>query len=161
MDGIEIEAYGHLFDQFWSPLTNRRTDDYGGSFENRLRFALASAAGDPASAVGPRLHRRHPHGHRRDACPAGIDAPTGLEILRRLEADGLIDFVNVIRGHIATDAALTEVIPIHGMPSAPHLDFAGQVRAATGLAGAARVQDRRRGDGPPRDPRGQASTSSA
>ncbi|HEY4609685.1 MAG TPA: N-methylproline demethylase, partial [Ilumatobacteraceae bacterium] len=40
MDGIEIEAYGHLFDQFWSPNTNLRTDEYGGSFENRLRFPL-------------------------------------------------------------------------------------------------------------------------
>ena len=38
MDGIEIESYGHLFDQFWSPLTNRRTDEYGGSLEHRLRF---------------------------------------------------------------------------------------------------------------------------
>ena len=40
MDGVEIEAYGHLFDQFWSPATNQRTDEYGGSFENRLRFPL-------------------------------------------------------------------------------------------------------------------------
>ena len=40
MDGIEIEAYGHLFDQFWSPATNHRTDEYGGSLDNRLRFPL-------------------------------------------------------------------------------------------------------------------------
>ena len=51
----------------------------------------------------------------------------------RLEADGLVDFVNVIRGYIADEPSLTEVIPIHGMPSAPHLDFAGRVRAATQL----------------------------
>ena len=38
MDGLEIEAYGHLFDGFWSPITNLRTDEYGGSFENRMRF---------------------------------------------------------------------------------------------------------------------------
>jgi 2,4-dienoyl-CoA reductase-like NADH-dependent reductase (Old Yellow Enzyme family) len=63
----------------------------------------------------------------------GIDAPTGLEMLRRLEADHLIDFVNVIRGYIASDAELIDVIPIHGMPSAPHLDFAGMVRQSTGL----------------------------
>ena len=42
--------------------------------------------------------------------------------------------MNVIRGHIATDPHLIEVIPIHGMRSAPHLDFAGQVREATSLA---------------------------
>jgi 2,4-dienoyl-CoA reductase-like NADH-dependent reductase (Old Yellow Enzyme family) len=40
MDGIEIEAYGHLLDAFWSPATNRRADDYGGSLDNRMRFAL-------------------------------------------------------------------------------------------------------------------------
>src|SRR5690606_24962257 len=40
LDGIEIEAYGHLLDAFWSPATNRRTDAYGGSLENRMRFSL-------------------------------------------------------------------------------------------------------------------------
>src|SRR5918995_7176427 len=38
LDGIEFECYGHLMDGFWSPATNRRTDEYGGSLENRLRF---------------------------------------------------------------------------------------------------------------------------
>ena len=41
LDGIEFEAYGHLMDGFWSPATNRREDDYGGSLENRLRFTWA------------------------------------------------------------------------------------------------------------------------
>ena len=131
MDGIEIESYGHLFDQFWSPLTNRRTDEYGGSFENRLRFgwrvlgAIRERVGGDF-VVGIRMARRR-------AVPGGIDAATGLEILARLEADGLVDFVNVIRGYIADEPSLIEVIPIHGMPSAPHLDFAGRVRAATAL----------------------------
>jgi len=55
----------------------------------------------------------------------------GVEIARRLVADGRIDFLNVIRGHIETDAALAEVIPVQGMRSAPHLDFAGEIRAET------------------------------
>lgn len=39
-DGIELfAAYNALIDQFWMPLTNRRTDDYGGSFANRMRFS--------------------------------------------------------------------------------------------------------------------------
>lgn len=44
-----------------------------------------------------------------------------------------MDVLNVIRGRIYTDAALTDVITIHGMKSAPHLDFAGAVRAETGM----------------------------
>jgi 2,4-dienoyl-CoA reductase-like NADH-dependent reductase (Old Yellow Enzyme family) len=41
LDGVEVSAYaGHLIDQFWSPRMNHRTDRYGGSFDNRLRFAL-------------------------------------------------------------------------------------------------------------------------
>jgi len=132
MDGVEVEAYGHLLDQFWSPLTNRRTDDYGGSLENRLRFAVRVLSGirdrtGPGFLVGIRMAVD-------ETVAGGIDATAGLEILARLEADGLIDFVNVIRGYIADDPALVEVIPIHGMPSAPHLDFAGRVRSATGLA---------------------------
>src|SRR5271154_1667588 len=41
LDGVEFECYGHLIDQFWSPATNKRADDYGGSIDNRLRFGLA------------------------------------------------------------------------------------------------------------------------
>jgi N-methyl-L-proline demethylase len=132
MDGVEIEAYGHLFDQFWSPATNHRDDEYGGSFENRLRFPMrvlraVRARVGPDFIVGIRMAVDE---RRED----GIDAPVGLEILHRLSAESLIDVVNVIRGNIVTDAVLTEVIPIHGMPSAPHLDFAGMVRVETGLA---------------------------
>ena len=40
MDGVEIMAYGHLMDQFWSPLTNALDAPYGGSLDNRLRFTF-------------------------------------------------------------------------------------------------------------------------
>ncbi|HJP00058.1 MAG TPA: FAD-dependent oxidoreductase, partial [Acidimicrobiales bacterium] len=69
-----------------------------------------------------------------EATPGGIDAVAGLEILGHLAGDGLLDFVNVIRGVIGSDVELSEVIPLHGMPAAPHLDFAGLVRSETDLA---------------------------
>ncbi|MEM7731923.1 MAG: FAD-dependent oxidoreductase, partial [Pseudomonadota bacterium] len=56
---------------------------------------------------------------------------------------GMVDFLNVIRGRIHTDPAMTDVIPVQGMKSAPHLDFAGAVKAATGMPTfhAARIPD--------------------
>jgi NADPH-dependent 2,4-dienoyl-CoA reductase/sulfur reductase-like enzyme len=79
-----------------------------------------------------------------DEClPGGLTATDGMEISRRLAASGQVDFLNIIRGHIDTDAGLTDVIPVQGMPSAPHLDFAGEIRAAIGIPvfHGAKIQD--------------------
>ena len=141
LDGLEIEAYGHLADQFWSPATNQRSDAYGGSLDNRMRFSLdvmraIRAAVGPKFLLGLRMVAD-------EAWDIGLSRADGVEIARRFKASGLIDFLNIIRGHIDTDAALTEVIPLAGMRSAPHLDFAGEVRADVGIAvfHAARISD--------------------
>lgn len=131
MDGLELECYGHFIDQFWSPITNVREDEYGGSLENRMKIPLSifravrERTGDDF-IVGTRIAID-------ETKPGGIRAEAGMQIVKMLEDEGLIDFVNVIRGYVASDVDLTEVIPIHGMPSAPHLDFAGRVREATDL----------------------------
>ncbi|MGN6549225.1 MAG: FAD-dependent oxidoreductase [Pararhizobium sp.] len=129
LDGIEFEAYGHLMDSFWSPATNHRTDAYNGSLENRLRFTHAvldavRAAVGPDFIVGIRMVAD-------EDWESGLSREEGVEIARRLAASGKVDFLNIIRGHIDHDAALNAVIPIQGMRSAPHLDFAGAVRAET------------------------------
>ena len=141
LDGVEIEAYGHLLDGFWSPATNRRDDEYGGSLDNRLRFTFevldaVRAAVGPDFIVGIRMVAD-------EDWQAGLSREEGVEIARRLAASGRIDFLNIIRGHIDTDAALAKVIPLQGTPAAPHLDFAGEVRAATGFPvfHAARIND--------------------
>jgi N-methyl-L-proline demethylase len=141
LDGIEFESYGHLMDSFWSPATNHRTDDWGGSLDNRLRFTWAvidavRAAVGPDFIVGIRMVADEDWGR-------GLSRAEGVEIARRIAASGKFDFINLIRGHIDTDAALTEVIPLQGMRSAPHLDFAGEVRAETGFPvfHAARIAD--------------------
>ena len=142
MDGIEIQAYGHLLDQFWSPLTNDLSGPYGAdTLENRLRFPM-----EVIDAVRKRVGDEFIVGVRYTADEAqkgGLSAEDGIEISRRFAASGKVDFLNVIRGRIHTDPALTDVIPVQGMKSAPHLDFAGEVRRATGMPTfhAARIPD--------------------
>ena len=132
MDGIELQVYGHLLDQFWSPLTNDLSGPYGAdTLENRLRLPL-----DVLTAVRKRVGDDFIVGFRYTADEAqkgGITEEEGLEISKRLAATGQVDFLNVIRGRIHTDPAMTDIIPVQGMKSAPHLDFAGRVRAATGM----------------------------
>ena len=141
LDGIELEAYGHLLDQFWSPLTNTLEPPYGGSLENRLRFSL-----QVLQKIRGRVGSEFIVGIRftaDEAIAGGISVEEGREIAGLLKATGQVDFLNVIRGHIETDAALTDVIPVQGMKTAPHLDFAGEIRALTGLPTfhAARIPD--------------------
>jgi N-methyl-L-proline demethylase len=141
LDGLEFELYGHLLDQFWSPATNKRTDAYGGSLDNRLRFSLEVIEA-VRSHVGPEFIVG-----ARMVCDEdwerGLSKQDGIEVACRLARSGLIDFINVIRGHIDSDEALSHVIPIMGARSAPHLDFAGEVKAATQFPvfHAARIQD--------------------
>ncbi len=142
MDGIELQVYGHLLDQFWSPLTNDLSGPYGAdTLENRMRFPM-----DVLAAVRKRVGDDFIIGFRYTADEAqkgGITPAEGLEISKKLAASGQLDFLNVIRGRIHTDPAMTDVIPVQGMQSAPHLDFAGSVKKATGMPTfhAARIQD--------------------
>lgn len=131
LDGIELEAYTHLLDAFWSPLTNHRDDEYGmGSMEDRLRFplrvirAVREAAG-PDFAVGIRMSLD-------EDLPGGLQYEDGIEIAKRLVPEG-IDFISVIKGYMASDEALSRVIPPMGTPVAPHLSFAGQVKKELGI----------------------------
>ena len=142
LDGIEIQAYGHLMDQFWSPLTNALEPPWGGpSLDDRLRFTM-----ETLRAIRRRVGEDFLVGVRYtgdEDLAGGLTAADGLEISRRLKDSGLVDFLNVVRGHIDTDAGLTDVIPVQGMASAPHLDFAGEIRAATRFPTfhAAKIQD--------------------
>jgi 2,4-dienoyl-CoA reductase-like NADH-dependent reductase (Old Yellow Enzyme family) len=141
LDGVEIEAYGHLFDSFWTPLVNRRADEYGGSLDNRMRFSLEALAeirkqvGDDF-IVGIRMSGD-------ESVEGGLGFADLCEIARRLVATGMLDFVNVIKGHIATDEALSHVIPNMGTPSAPHLPLAAAIKAAIDIPvfHAARIAD--------------------
>ncbi len=141
LDGLEFECYGHLLDQFLSPLTNNLEAPYGGSLDNRLRFSM-----EVLKACRERVGDKFLLGMRYTAdedAKGGTTVEEGVEIARRFRQSGLVDFVNIIRGQIKTDAALTNVIPLQGMRSAPHLDLAGRIRSEVGLPTfhAARIPD--------------------
>ena len=141
LDGVEFQCYGHFMDGFWSPATNRRDDGYNGSLDNRLGFTFAvlnetrERVGDDF-IVGLRMVAD-------EDWETGLSREEGIEIATRMKNSGKVDFLNIIRGHIESDAALSRVIPIHGMASSPHLDFAGEVRAVTDIPvfHAARIPD--------------------
>ncbi|MEQ6902086.1 NADH:flavin oxidoreductase [Nocardioides sp. YIM 152588] len=140
LDGIEIESYSHLFDAWASPATNLRTDAFGGDPESRLVFgtrvlkAVRAAVG-PDFLVGLRMAMD-------EDLPDGLGLDDTLGVARRYLEHG-VDFLSVIKGGLDSDARLAATIPSMGTPSAPFLDFAGQVRRALGVPvmHAARIGD--------------------
>ena len=130
VDGVEIEAYGHLLDAFWSPRTNFRTDSYGGSLENRARFALEvleeirKQVGS-AYIVGIRMVFDEALDSHLDG---GLRLEEGLKIGEMLVKTRGLDFINVIQGHIDTQEGLSHIIPNMGTPAGPQLEFAGAIK---------------------------------
>ncbi len=131
MDGVELEGQGHLIGQFLSPLTNELETEYGGSLENRLRFTL-----DVLSDIRSKVGQKFIVGIRcvfDEVEKGGITKSDGLKIAKILSGSGLIDYLNINRGRIHTDPILTKHIPIQGMKSAPHLEFAGEIKKEVNL----------------------------
>ena len=93
-DGTEVHiSHSYLLHQFLSPLYNKREDEYGGSLENRLRFArevideVRTRAGDDW-VVGVRISLS-------DFIPGALDIDDAVQVAQLLGADGRIDYVNV------------------------------------------------------------------
>lgn len=142
LDGVELSAQAtHMIDAFWTPKVNRRTDQYGGSFENRMRFsnevlaAVREYVGDDF-IVGIRLSTDQ-------MMRGGMGFEECLRILKTVAESGLIDFLNVSVGHAETDEGLSHLIPNMGMPSAPYLSVLERVRKVIDIPmfHAARIAD--------------------
>ena len=110
LDGVEVCAgFGYLPTQFLSRRANRRTDAYGGSFENRLRFlrelleAMRQGIGDDR-AVGCRLTQEY-------GSPEGVDDDEVIEAARVLAADGLADYISVTIGASPTYRGSVFIVP--------------------------------------------------
>ena len=142
LDGIETLAGGHLIGQFLSPKTNRRTDKFGGSLANRCRFGLM---------VFEEIRRRVGDdflvGFRfviDEADPEGLDFNECLEIAKKFERAGHIDFFNAIYGRMDTGIGLAvDNMPGMASPLAPWLEPVGRFKREVALPvfHAARLND--------------------
>jgi 2,4-dienoyl-CoA reductase-like NADH-dependent reductase (Old Yellow Enzyme family) len=96
LDGVEVHcAHGYLIQQFLSPHTNRRDDDYGGHFENRMRFYLEVLRA-VRDAIGPHVPlgtRVGPHNRA-----GGLNVDEHREIVERVLREGLVDYLNISHG---------------------------------------------------------------
>lgn len=100
-DGVEIHgAQGHLIQEFVSPFSNKRQDEYGGSLDNRLRFAR-----EIISAVREKVGGDVVVGYRmgvEEFTPGGITIEESKVAARRLAAIGSIDYLSLAQGNFNT-----------------------------------------------------------
>jgi N,N-dimethylglycine/sarcosine dehydrogenase len=129
LDGVELSfAHNHLVDQFWSPLFNRRTDEYGGSLDNRMRFGL-----EILREIRRRVGRDWTVGARisgDELTAGGLGAGEMAEIARRLAASGLVNFLSVVGGAAHTAALQAGVVPNMAYPVGVYVPIAAAIKAA-------------------------------
>ena len=127
-DGVNIHcAHGYLVNQFLSPDTNARTDEYGGSFENRIRFGIEVIEGI-RKAVGPDfiLGARIPG---REWVTNAMTEEECVEFARRMEKAGC-DYLDVSAGLNMSQA---KVIETEVYPQGSKLDYALPIKAAVSI----------------------------
>jgi mycofactocin system FadH/OYE family oxidoreductase 2 len=129
LDGIELSfAHNHLVDQFWSPLFNERTDEYGGSLANRMRFGLEVLA-----EIRRQVGRDYVVGARisgDELTDGGLTAEDMADIAGRLAASGLVDFLSVIGGGAHTYPLQAAAIPNMSFPNGVYVPLAAAIKAA-------------------------------
>ena len=120
-NAIELHgAHGYLMHQFLSPVTNKRTDEYGGNFENRIRFTL-----DVFDAVKASVPKDFPVCIRisaTDWIDGGWDLQQSIELARRLEIGGC-GYIHVSTGGL--DGGLQKLPPLQ---SGYQLPFAEAIK---------------------------------
>ena len=124
-DGVEVHgAQGHLIQEFVSPFSNRRTDEWGGSFENRLRFPFEilrriRAAAGAGFVVGYRLGVD-------EFTPGGLTVEDAERIAGELTADGLIDYLSLSQGNFNS---IERHLPDRHFPPATFVEAHARVKA--------------------------------
>ena len=125
---LEIHAaHGYLLAEFLSPLSNLRTDEYGGSFDNRVRFLLETTRA--VRAVWPERLPLFVRLSCTEWTPGGWEIEQSIELSRRLKAEG-VDLIDCSSGGNVPDAKVP-VAPGYQVP------FAERIRHEAGIATAA------------------------
>jgi len=134
-DGIELQgSHGFLIGSFLSPASNKRSDEYGGSLENRMRFINEVLAGVRESigrdlALGSSLSID-------EFNPAGITVEESLEVAARLDSGGMLDYMNARVGDYASIPIWIgdmNVAPGAGVPYAAAVKRVVKLPVTTGL----------------------------
>jgi mycofactocin system FadH/OYE family oxidoreductase 2 len=128
-DGTEVHiSHSYLLHQFLSPLYNKRTDEYGGSFENRLRFAR-----EVIDEVRRRVGSDWVVGVRislTDFITGGLDVDDAIRVAQELERTGGIDYVNVTAAGYHN---IWRAIEPSDVPDGYLVELSAQVKAAVSL----------------------------
>jgi 2,4-dienoyl-CoA reductase-like NADH-dependent reductase (Old Yellow Enzyme family) len=127
-DGVEIHgAHGYLVAEFLSPYSNARTDEYGGAFENRMRFLLNIVDGIKARCgAGFPLSVRI---SAKEFAPGGLDVADAIQIAGALAQHG----VDALSVSVGVYESFNRLSMVSGEPEGQWLPLAGQVKRGTTL----------------------------
>lgn len=130
IDGVEVVAsHGYLPAQFLNPRVNRRTDDYNGALEQRLRFlreiiAAVRAATDPQFIIGLRISA-----DERDS--EGLTESESLEAVQHLQTQ--LDYVHIVAGTSASTGGAVHIVPPMAIAAAYLADAAATFKASLSI----------------------------
>ncbi|MFD6439066.1 FAD-dependent oxidoreductase [Peribacillus sp. NPDC060186] len=129
LDGVEIAcSHGYLPSQFWSSHTNHRTDQYGGSFENRMRFTI-----ELLERIWKEVGKDFTVGIRMSADEMTLDGTTvadAVKIVEYLVERVQLDFIDVTSGDSSTYSGSTHIAPASPMKHAYNAPHAFKIRMA-------------------------------
>lgn len=130
-DGVEVHgAHGYLINQFLSRYSNKRTDEYGGSLENRMRFALEIVRGIRAA-----VDRDFLVSFRLEAMefnPGGVDIEEAAALGKALEKNG-VDLLNVTAGNTESPPTALRMFPPTSVPQGCYGDYAARIKQAVSV----------------------------
>jgi dimethylglycine catabolism A len=128
LDGVQmLGAGGHLIDQFWSPLGNARTDAYGGTLENRMRYGL-----EVIEEVRKQVGDDYIVGLRMvgdEMIEGGLTPEECVTIATTYAKTGMLDYLDIVASTTFNLEHRTRHIPGMWAPIAPYLHLAGAIKA--------------------------------